>query len=453
MANYLKALFHAWEYLLLELSVSLLPTNKIIAKQMLQVAEQCLESNQRAQPPENIFVRLAHSRANLCLTLLQRLADSSHLPKDIHQPLAKIANTVYGVADKAFAKDHIGYYRTLLKILFVVLRGVRHSINSGAPKDTTDSRVAVTQLVLTILERVVAPSFIQLLQLLHAREECSITPEDLALITAVLQACLSVPGIEQCQDQIINMMSAHKVFNGAASLFSWARKLGDTGDPIYGELALLVLLELSALPTVAEQMASGGLLATLLRADVVVSMRRPSVSPLAENAGAARCYGIWAKGFLPILLNILGGVNNAFSASEVATTLNTFPNLLQASTQRLEAPGLSRTVARESPQFVTLTAVSEVHSLALLTRRLDSFRINSRDVAEVDWDAGSVLENVEFWLASRKILRERLLPLGPRETSWRAMKASEGSGCENLLEEKVVAQLEAVRDVLSADLE
>ncbi|KAK3692416.1 nucleoporin subcomplex protein binding to Pom34-domain-containing protein [Podospora appendiculata] len=445
------ALFHAWEYLLLELSISLLPANATVAKQMLQVAEQCLEANQRAQPPENIFIRLSHSRANLALTLVQRLADSSHLPKDTAKLLMSMSVAISGV-ENPYGKEQISYTRTLLKILFIVLRGSKHSANSATQPNPFDSPVAVTQLVLTILDRVVARSFRTLVTLVHEAESPT-SPEDLALITAILQACLSTPGIEQCQVQILNIMSSFEVLQVATSLFSWADKLADKGDPIYGELAILFLLELSALPTIAEQLACDGILGHIISANLAGFMRRANVSPLADNAGAARCYGIWAKGILPLLLNVLGALG-ATIAPEVAFVLNQFPNLLAASVERFEAPGTSRTAARDAPQFVTLVAVSEIHSLALLTRVLGAHRVNnSRDIPEVVWDAGSVAENVEFWLTSRRVLRERLLPLGPRESDWRATKATEGSGCESRLEEKAVGLLEAVRDVLSEDLE
>ncbi|KAK3380351.1 nucleoporin subcomplex protein binding to Pom34-domain-containing protein [Lasiosphaeria ovina] len=446
------ALFHAWEYLLLELSVCLLP-NGAVAQRMLQVAEQCLESNQRPQPPENIFVRLSHSRANLTLTLLQRLADCSYAPKNITSLLMSISATINGVEDP-FSADRISYFRTLLKILFMILRGApRHSAGPAPSKGNDhDAPVALTQTVLTILDRVVARLFRLLVTLVHEPKSAT-TPEDLALVTAILQACLSVSGIEQCQLQIGNIMASYDVFQVATSLFSWADKLADNGDPVYGELALLFLLELSALPTIAEQLACDGLLGHLTSASLAGYMRRSNVSPFSENAGAARCYGIWAKGVLPLLLNILGALR-ATIAPEIAFVLNQFPNLLQSSVERFEAPGLSRTASRDAPQFVTLVGVSEMHSLALLTRVLGVLRANNtRDIPEVAWDAASVLENVEFWLRSRKILRERMLPLGPRETEWRATKAADGSGCENRLEEKAVSKLEAVKDVLAEDME
>lgn len=420
---------------------------------MLQVAEKCLESNQTSQAPENIFVRLSQSRANLSLTLLQRLADSSLLPKDISQLLVIVSTTINGVEDP-FGQDQIQYTRTLLRILFVVLRGSSHSANSDGPAaaQNGDASVGLTQLVLNILDRVVAQGFRSLAILVHESDSPT-GPEDIALITAILQACLSIPGTEQCQTQILNIMASNDILHVATSLFSWADKLVEKGDPVYGELALLFLLELSALPAVAEQLACDGLLGHLTSASIAGFMRRPNVSPFSDNIGASRCYGVWAKGVLPILLNMLTALG-ATIAPEIAFVLNQFPNLLRSSVERFEAPGMSRTASRDAPQYVTLLAVSEVHSLALLTRVLWALRANNtRDIPEVGWDGGLLLENVDFWLSSRKVLRERMLPLGSREADWRATRAPEGSGCESVLEAKVVAQLEAVKDVLSEGVE
>lgn len=473
---------------------------------MSQVAEQCLDANQRAQPPDDIFVRLTHARANLALTLLQRLADASHLPKDITKLLTSITRAINNIEDP-FDKDQISYFRTLLKILFVALRGTRHSANAPAPGASTTSlsgggetsSVAVTQLILTILDRVVAQSFRSLVSLVHEPTSPT-TPEDLALLTAILQACLSVPGIDQCQVQILNIMAGHDVFQVATSLFSWADKLTDkSGDPIYGELSLLFLLELSAMPTIAEQLACDGLLGHLTSANLAGFMRRANVGPLADNAGAARCYSIWAKGILPLLLNMLGALG-ATIAPEIAYVLNQFPNLLRASVDRFEAPGVSRAAFSSPPPpskaslfsssssginsttinkegCITLTAISEIHSLALLTRVLSAIRLtnaggqSARDIPQIvgGWEdeaRQNLLENVEFWLGSRKVLRERLLPWGQREQEWRSQKpvgqtsaggstsaaASEGAGgssSESKLEEKAVEMLSGVAEVLA----
>jgi nuclear pore complex protein Nup188 len=440
--------------LLLELSACKSLPKLTLSKQMLQVAERCLDSNQTSQAPEAIFARISQSRANLCLTLLQRLANGAYLPNDISQLLMTVATTVTSV-ENPYGEEQVHYFRTLLKILYVVLRGWANSANVDAPTpDGHDTSVAITQLVLNILDRIVAQGFRILVTLVHESNTFT-TPEDIALITAILQACISIPGMDQCQTQILNIMASYDVFHVATSLFSWADKLADKGDPVYGELSLLFLLELSALPAIAEQLACDGLLSNITSAPLAGFMRRPTVSPFSDNVGAARCYGIWAKGILPLLLNILGALG-ATIAPEVAFVLNQFPNLVGSAVERFEAPGISRTAssAREAQQFVTLLAVSEIHSLSLLTRVLAALRANNgRDIPEVPFEAGPLLENVEFWLSSRKVLRERLMPLSPREAEWRAMRAGEGSGCENRLEEKVVVQLAGVRDVLGDELE
>lgn len=424
---------------------------------MLQVATECLESNQKSQGPEAIFNRISQSRADLCLTLLQRLADRSALPTDISSLLLTVSATISSV-DNPYTDDQVQHYRTLLRILYVVLRGSAHSKNydAGIVTQATkeqDPSVAVTQLILNILDRVVAQGFRTLVTLVH-ESNASTTPEDIALLTAILQACLSIQGMDECQTQILNIMASQDVFHVATSLFSWADKLADKGDPVYGELSLLFLLELSALPTIAEQLACDGLLSHITSANLAGFMRRPTVSPFAENVGAARCYGIWSKAILPLLLNLLGALG-ATIAPEVAFVLNQFPNLVQSSVDRFETPGISRTMTRDAPQYITLLSVGEIHSLSLLTKVLAALRANNgRDIPEVPFEGAALAENVDFWLSSRKVLRERLLPLSSREVEWRSAKpSSETSGCESKLEEKVVSQLVAVRDVLAESTE
>lgn len=442
---------------------------------MLQVAQQCLTANLSSQGPENIFIRIVEARANLSLTLVQRLVGSSPSTGDVNQVLGTIFAVINNF-EEPFAPGSISYYRTLLKTLYVTVRAYTLDSTKAAAEGRGSTSVSVAQTILSILDRVVAKGFRQLVSLIHD-PEASVSPEDLALLTAILQACLALPNMDQCQTQIHNIMASHDVTQVATSLFSWADKLTDNGDPIYGELSLLFLLELSTLPRLAEQLACDGLLGNLTSANLAGYMRRANISPFAaDSPGAQRCYSIWAKGLLPLLLNLLTALGSTV-APEVAYVLNQFPHLVRSSVERFEAPSASRTTAtgagagrrgRPAPHHVTLLAVSEIHSLALLNKVLAAFRANNnRDIAEVAWDAGALLENVEFWLAGRKLLRERLLPLGPREAEWRAMKVPPAAGAgggagaagaedgraENRLEERVVAQLEAVRDVLSEDLE
>lgn len=434
---------------------------------MMQVTEQCLVSNQGNQGPERIFQRITQSRANLAMVLVQRLTDASLEAKDIAELLETIWTTLNSI-DNPFTPDQIQYWRTMLRMLYVVLRGYRTSpAAEGIELDADatgkakrardisgddDKIVAVLQCVLNILHRVVAQGFRALVALIHD-PVVTVLPEDLSLLTAILQACLCLPGIDQVSGQVLNIMVSEDVGQAATSLLSWADKLAVKGDPVFGELSILFLVQLSNVPVIAEQLASDGLLGQLASANIATHIQRPNVSPFADNIGALRCYDIWAKGILPLLLNVLSAPGLGPNvATEVACVLNQFPNLLQSSVDRIEAPGMSRTTTRGNSHHVTLLGVSEVNSLALLTRVLGRYRSEfNREIPEVSWDSATVLENVDYWLTSRKILRERLLPLGQREADWRTMKT--GVEDVSVLEQKVVSLLETVKEVLGEDTE
>jgi len=447
-------LFHAWESLLLELSICL-PKNDVLAKQLQQVAVQCLKADRDAEGAPAVFVRVMDARVNLALVLVQRL-EKMPLSVDDHRELLAAVTLAINVCDTSFAPETALYYRKLLQTLYVSMRAYQVRLdNTRDSKEKSNGKhsVEVNQMVLNILDRVVAQGFRNLVSLLHDDTQ-SVTQGDFGLITALLQACLAMPGMEQSQTQILNIMASHNCFYAATSLFSWADKLTDQGDPVYGELSMLFLLELSALPGVAEQLACDGILNILLTANLTKFMIKGRLSPYAETPMAQRCYGIWVKGLLPLMLNLLTALGGTV-APEVAYLLNQFPELLELSATRFEAPGASRTQLRSSAQHLTLMGTSEVHSLALITRILNALRINlGREIPEVNWNAPSVLESTEMWLASERMFKDGLLPLGPREIEWRSMKrTSKDERGDNVLEQKVYSQLEAVRDVLSESLE
>ncbi|KAI1653242.1 nucleoporin subcomplex protein binding to Pom34-domain-containing protein [Daldinia decipiens] len=450
------SLYHAWEFLLLELSTCL-PSNDTLKKQSLQVAQQCLEANEETQSHDQVFERLAESRVNLALMLVQRVVDSAPSPGDITQLLTALWATVSSVQEP-YGSENISLYRTLLKLLYVTLRAQVRSLTtntSSAKHGSAVSAATVTQAVLSIIDITVAKGFRTLVSLIHDTQP-SVLPNDFALLNAVLQACLCFPGMDQNQTQILNILTAHDVVQAAVSLYSWADRIADQGDPIYGELSILFLLELSTLPLVAEQLACDGLLNHITTANLASYLRRSNVKPFADSVGLQRCYSIWAKGIVPLLLNILTALGTTI-APEVAYVLNQFPSLMQSSVDRFEPPSDGRRRNRNDRDYITLLSVSEIHSLALMTRVLGALRANNaRDVPAVEWDSAALLESVEFWIDRRKLLRERLVTLGSREAEWRSMPPSDrnkGRGFESKLEEKVVEQLELVRIVLGEGLE
>jgi nuclear pore complex protein Nup188 len=356
-----------------------------------------------------------------------------------------------GSFERVVPDGDILYYRSLLKLLFLTVRIHAESKQQEIAENLRASKkIAQTSpVVMDIIKHVVAIGIRELASVIHDSPADS-SPEDLALITGILQSCLRIPGIELCHAQIVNMLTQAAVPRLALTLFSWSDSLAIDGDPIYGELSMLFLLELSSMPLMAEQLAIDGVLGHLASANITSYLRQGGVSPFAESAGLQRCYSIWARGILPFLLNLLDAVQ-ASIATEISLFLAQYPNLLKQCEQSLDAPETNRIISKGTIKYITLTICSEVHSMALLAFILNGFRETLKgtmDIPEVKWDASGVLENVEFWLGSRALLRERLLPMGEREMEMRRKSEDGAQGAVSKLEEKVVTELIGVRDVL-----
>lgn len=412
----------------------------------------------RPQPPEEIFSRLSQTRADFAIVLAQRLIQANSTVPEMQGLLNTTWDTIRalrGSFDRAVPDGDVLYYRSLLKLLFLAIRihaeakQQEIAANLRASKRMAQTS-AIAPVIMDIIKHVVAIGIRELASVIHDSPANS-SPEDLALITGILQSCLRIPGIEFCHPQIVNMLTQAAVPRLAVTLFSWSDSLAIDGDPIYGELSMLFLLELSSIPLMAEQLAIDGVLGHLASANITSYLRRGGVGPFAESAGLQRCYSIWARGILPFLLNLLDAVQ-ASLAIEISLFLAQFPNLLKQSEQSLDAPETNRIIARGTVKYITLTMCSEVHSMALLSFILNGFRETlkgSVDIPEVKWDAAGVLENVEFWLGSRALLRERLLPMGEREMEMRRKSEGGAQGAVSKLEEKVSIELEGIRDVLN----
>lgn len=412
----------------------------------------------RPQPPEEIFSRLSQTRADFAIVLAQRLIQANSTVPEMQGLLNTTWDTIRalrGSFDRAVPGGDVLYYRSLLKLLFLAIRIHAEAKQQEIAANLRASKrmaqiAAIGPVIMDIIKHVVAIGIRELASVIHDSPADS-SPEDLALITGILQSCLRTPGIELCHPQIVNMLTQAAVPRLAVTLFSWSDSLAIDGDPIYGELSMLFLLELSSMPLMAEQLAIDGVLGHLASANITSYLRRGGVGPFAESAGLQRCYSIWARGILPFLLNLLDAVQ-ASLATEISLFLAQFPNLLKQSEQSLDAPETNRIIAKGTVKYITLTICSEVHSMALLSFILNGFRETLKgtvDIPEVKWDAAGVLENVEFWLGSRALLRERLLPMGEREMEMRRKSEGGAQGAVSNLEEKVSIELKGIRDVLS----
>jgi nuclear pore complex protein Nup188 len=430
-----------------------------LQKKFAHVVLSCLIENQESQPPEEIFSKLSQTRVDFALVLSQRLIQANSSVVDGRRLLSEVWKTICSLRDKferSVPISDILYYRSLLKMLFLAVRfnaeskPAHQGENLRASMRITQSSDIIPTII-DILKYVVSMGLREVVAAIHEAPADS-SPEDLALLTGIMQSCLRIPGIELYHSQIVSIMISNSTAHIAAALFSWSDKVAIGGDPIYGELSILFLLELSSMPPMAEQLAINGILGHIASANITSYLRRPGVSPFADSTGLQRCYSIWARGILPLLLNLLDAVQ-ASIATEVALFLLQFPALLTQCEQALDAPETNRIIPKGQTKYITLTICSEVHSMALLSFILNDFRERLKgtlDIPEVKWDGAGVLENAEFWLSSKALLRERLLPMGERETEMVRQKLATGQ-IVSQLEKKVTTELKGIRDVLSGE--
>ncbi|KAB8304202.1 hypothetical protein EYC80_003620 [Monilinia laxa] len=458
------ALLNAWKILAIELA-SHITKDSDHQDILVNAALKCLASNAQSLHTKKVFSRLLQTRADFALVACQRLVEVNPKNSKMKNLLKIIWETIRSLEKSfeiALATGDGPYYRLLLKILFLALRVHAENNNTGSfdPRLSTRKQQLETEpaldihMVVDVIERVVAQGMRGLANIVHENHEQS-SPEDIALITGILQACLRIPGIEFHHPQIVTIMANSKTPRIATSLFSWSDQIAINGDPIYGELSIIFLLELSSMPVMAEQLAVDGVLGQISSASITSFLRRGNVSPFAEGAGIQRCYNIWVRGILPLILNLLHSVG-ASIATEVALFINQFPHLLSQSVAAFDAPESSRTTSISQPKHLCLSTASEVHSLALIVYILNGFREQLQGiqaVPEVDWDLGAVGENIDFWLGSRAVLREKIVPMSDKDLEWRGKKiAAEKAGdmgCSDQLEKRVVAEMMGIRDVIS----
>lgn len=412
---------------------------------LAMVVQKCLSANMEASIPAALFDNVAQIRADLAFVLLQRLT-SIKSKEPVVRGLLSTAWDIVRTSDQDFevasTPRDVEYYRTLLRILFLALQPQNY--NPAAVEKRSASTVPVVPLEIL---NAVHKNFRALCGNVHANPE-SVQPADFVLLTAILQSILRIPGIASSHSTIANTCADAGTLRIATSLYSWSDRLvtPDSVDPIYGELAILFLLELSSVTFIAEQMAVEGVLSGLSSANLSHYLRNMNgKGPFDEPA---RVFAIWTKGILPLCLNLLEAVGPPIAA-EIGAFLNSFPAQLRRAEADLE--NKQPTLRHPYAGCLTLGLASETHSLSLISLILERLRavgasagVSSNEVPALEFQRADVKEVVEGILRSKRNLRERIMPVGEREGEWAREKPSAGAkDVESRLEERVVAEFEA----------
>jgi nuclear pore complex protein Nup188 len=409
------------------------------------IVQKSLAANMEASIPAALFDNIAQTRADLAFVLLQKLTSiksKEPVVRDLLSTAWDIVRTSNQDFEVASTSRDVEYYRTLLRTLFLALQP---QVYNSVQREKRSAPV-VPVIPLEILNAV-HKNFRALCSNVHANPE-SVQPADFVLLTALLQSILRIPGIASAHSAIATSCADAGTLRYATSLYSWSDRLvtPDSVDPVYGELAILFLLELSSITFIAEQMAVEGVLSRLSSANLSHYLRNMNgKGPFDEPV---RVFAIWSKGILPLCLNLLEAVGPPI-ASEIGAFLNSFPAQLRRAETDLEnkQPSLRHPHAG----CLTLGLASETHSLSLISLILERLRTvgassgaSAAEIPSLDFDRANAKEQVEGILRTRRNLRERIMPVGERETEWARQKPTVAvKDIENKLEERVVDEFEA----------
>ena len=431
---------------------------------MAVAATDCLKANAENIMPDAIFQRLVQSRADLAFQLMQRLHEVESVETEVKSLLSVAWDTLRTHSPDlgaALDGDGAAYYRLLLRILYLALQA--HTSPDSTPKEHPDSSQAEVvkrpstaslymQTALEILSKLVAQGFRSLTIILHDTPN-RVHPSDFSLVTAILRSILHIPDLTRNTTQLLSAFSDAQSARCASTLLSWSDQLATSGDPVYGELSIHFLLEISSVPALAESLAVEGVLSHVLSTNLVRLLQSRAFGPFDTPP---RMYAIWAKGILPLLLNLLHAVG-APLAAEISAALNTFPHQLSNASNIFTA---TRRASAKDPkaEYITLSMASEAVNLALITTILQtlceagaSASVIAGQVEEVEWDRAQVKEDAEVWLQRRGGLRERIVPTNEREEGWeRAKTVRQDGGCESVVEEKIVEEMRSVVGILES---
>ncbi|KAF2838335.1 hypothetical protein M501DRAFT_956769 [Patellaria atrata CBS 101060] len=454
------SLVNSWKLLATELSY-LMKEDQRLSRVLAHVAGDCLRANSLSRVPQPVFQRLIKTRIDLAFTITQRLVDTKSSDPEVKALFDVTWEAIResGVDfETAFTGEDAHYYRSLIRILFLSLHPHIPS-QTAAPTSqglkSRDRRPERASEIMEILSKVIAQGFRALSNQLHDNPQ-SCSADDFVLLTALFQTILRIPHINTLHSQISLQLANYNVSRYAASLFSWSHELAIDRDPIYGELSILFLLELSSVRPVAESLAVEGILSQLSSATIINYFRRPKgMGPFDEPT---RVYSIWTRGLLPLCLNLLDAVG-ATIAAEIAAFLNQFPSQLARAATAFSKPHAMQPSSDTGRTGITLGLASEVHSLSLLSVVIDQVReggagagIITTDIPSLDWDKAAIKEDVDGWLQGRKGLRERIVPSSEREVEMAKMKPRDmKSGADSRLEERVIGELVAALECLNSN--
>lgn len=414
-------LLNAWKYLALELC-DFLAQDKDLEKTLVKVVLTSFQANvESGSLPTPIFIRIVDVRSNFAFLLLRKLhlQYSAASFDNYGELLPTLWKTIYNsrhALQNAFRTGELTYFRPILRSLYLSL------LILGSKKGSLDS--SYSSIIGDILSLVVAEGARDLsLAVLHHSK--SAIPEDLALITAILQAALHIPSQDAMHFLLASHLLEFETIRTFITLFSWAHALNPE-DCVYGELAILFLVELSSSTILAEQLVPQNVLHGIISTDLSSIIKETAdLSPLSTP----RLHAIWSRGILPLLINLLSGLGRR-QMNDIRTVLEFFRPVIASVSRHWQ-----------KPNYVTLSQMRELTALVVLSKALG-------DVP--GFDKALVTEGVDHCLQHRKYFTTLVVTTSLEEEQELVIKDGQRDGEAGLVG-KIAKGLEEINTILNQE--
>lgn len=364
-----------------------------LQKTMAVVITNCLDANTQVYPAEKIFEDIFQTRADLAMSLLQRLVESKAKGAEVKALLKsawECTQSRNGSFSQAIINNDLKYWRSMLTIILLALQF--HVDKRYMPPAADASPAALlrhseqsTSTILEIVTVVVGQGIRSVATALQDQKQVGglssdgltafISSKDISLILTVFETILRMTRLPEFISEASQRLISENAIQSSLVLYSWSHLLAgpETNDePIYAGYSLQFLASVSSLPPVAEELAVEGVLTRLLSARVTQKLQAvpDGAGHVDKRPHVQALYNLWAMGILPICVNLLHCVG-APVAAEVSAFLNQFPNQLSRANSAFIPAAQSRS---GSSDVVTWTAANEAATLALISFILESFR-------------------------------------------------------------------------------
>ena len=447
-----------------------------VQKTMARIVQSCLQANSQTYPAEALFESLFQTRADLSTALLRELVTVGAKGSDFVGLLGHAwtaARFRSGSYEQAIINDDLPYWRTMLSVLlmtiqFHVKKKQRAVANGG---DTAIASLdPENSTYLEITANIVAEGFKSIIVALQDQNEKKLKTtaddsvdlvgvRDISILATIFQVILRLPSLPQFSADLSDRLSSSGILSSCLVLYSWSHLLnGPESDksPGYADYCVKLLVSLSSLPPVAEEIAVEGVLNRLLSTKTTEMLQRiPSGASHADNRpNCAFFYRLWATGLLPLCLNLLHAVGGVL-APEISAFLNQFPDqMVRASTAMMPKPPTKAS----GTDVLTLTVASEAATLALLSYGLSSFRdagasaaVDSTTILPLkgyDEHRNAIVEDLRDLLAMNEQARRKItVPIDEKELSWQNLSG------DDQLDSKIVRELRIAVAALSRDVD